>query len=215
MHHFSYSASIKSNPEGLPFELLVPSTRTITECNGTGVASELIVSPTSADNSESSQMIDPANVVVSSTPATSESSWAWLPGELVGSIAERLPNDDYFRFGAVCTSWASAPAVGGYLPPRCHFPWLMLSHDPYPFLSFPDNRSYHFPTEMWGTKCLGSQDGWLISLHGFSQSCLLNPITRSKINMPPFSPNIHIRNVILLSSIPSATVGSSFLIVVM
>ena len=74
-------------------------------------------------------------------PATSESSWAWLRVELIGSIVERLPISDYFRLRAVCTTWASALAVGCYLPSRSHFPWLMLSHAPYSFLSLPDNRS--------------------------------------------------------------------------
>ncbi|XP_020266594.1 putative F-box protein At4g22170 [Asparagus officinalis] len=129
-------------------------------------------------------------------------------------IAERLTPGDFLRFRSVCTAWASAITVGGYSPLRNFIPWLMLSDNPYSFFSIPDSLSYHYPSDVRCIECISAQNGWLAIVHGVSKYCLINPITRSQINLPPVSRNFHVRKIVL-SSTPSANISSSCIIVAM
>ncbi|KAJ4779603.1 F-box protein (DUF295) [Rhynchospora pubera] len=123
--------------------------------------------------------------------------WANLPPEMVELISRKVKYIvDFIRFRAVCSTWRSVSCPKGHhLPPQR--PWLML---PYDWDLYKKNggtrffydvweskmREFHLPKTM-GMTCCASYRGWLllVSYKG-REVCLLNPLTRSRIKLPPF-----------------------------
>ncbi|XP_010905854.1 F-box protein SKIP23-like [Elaeis guineensis] len=116
-------------------------------------------------------------------------NWAALPLELQALILGRLEVADYLRFGAVCRSWCSTVAERPCLP-KPQIPWLMLSDstrdpDTRRFFSRPDQKMYkiHLP-EIHGRLCIGSSEGWLITVDELSELHALNPLTGASLALP-------------------------------
>ncbi|XP_010909847.1 F-box protein At2g26160-like [Elaeis guineensis] len=119
----------------------------------------------------------------------SHNNWAALPPELQALILGRLEVADYLRFGVVCRSWCSTVAQRPCLP-KPQIPWLMLSDstsdpDTRRFFSRPDRKMYkiHLP-EIHGRLCIGSSEGWLITVDELSELHALNPLTGASLALP-------------------------------
>ncbi|KAJ4777844.1 F-box family protein [Rhynchospora pubera] len=129
------------------------------------------------------------------------SDWSHLPPDIVQLISEKFKSiTDYLRFRAVCSPWRSASLPRPrHLPPQ--LPWLMLTHKPYKkqkgqrhngvYLFYDLERSklreVHLP-ETTGMVCCASYQGWLLLLASKGREVLLlNPITRARIQLPPFT----------------------------
>ncbi|KAJ3687854.1 hypothetical protein LUZ61_017018 [Rhynchospora tenuis] len=129
--------------------------------------------------------------------------WAHLPTEIVESISEKVKSiTEFARFRAVCSPWRSATLSKlRHLPPQ--LPWLMLPYVTHPeWISgglkedgirlFYDRwesklRKLHLP-ESIGMTCCASYRGWLLLVATKGrQVLLLNPLTRARIELPPFS----------------------------
>lgn len=121
--------------------------------------------------------------------------WTQLPRELFESISKCLTiYADYLRFRAVCHSWRSSVSnIPRHLPPQ--LPWLMLpytqslqSHLAFFDLSAQSLHLLELPEAASHRKrrC-GSSHGWLVILGETPEVLLLNPLTRSKIHLPPLS----------------------------
>ncbi|KAJ4786502.1 F-box protein SKIP23 [Rhynchospora pubera] len=129
--------------------------------------------------------------------------WAHLPTEIVESISEKLKSiTDLARFRAVCSSWRSATLSQlRHLPPQ--LPWLMLPYVTHPewisgglkdagirlFYDRWESRLHklHLP-ESIGMTCCASYRGWLLLVETKGrQVLLLNPLTRARIELPPFT----------------------------
>ncbi|KAJ1695833.1 hypothetical protein LUZ63_012531 [Rhynchospora breviuscula] len=120
--------------------------------------------------------------------------WANLPPEIVELISKKVKYIvDYIRFRAVCSTWRSVPCPKQHrLPPQ--LPWLML---PYDASICKENGETRFFYDVWESKmrklyvpaitCCASYHGWLllVSYKG-SEVSLLNPLTRSEVELPPF-----------------------------
>ncbi|KAJ4745352.1 F-box protein skip23 [Rhynchospora pubera] len=124
--------------------------------------------------------------------------WAHLPPEIIDLISEKAKYIvDHLRFRAVCSTWRSASLPNPrHLPPQ--LPWLMLPYNGYLWTTKNGTRFFydvwesrmreiHLP-ETSGATCCASYRGWLlvVSYKGREIS-LLNPLTRSEIELPPFS----------------------------
>ncbi|PON60612.1 F-box domain containing protein [Parasponia andersonii] len=127
--------------------------------------------------------------------------WTQLPPELVESISKNLTiYADYLRFRVVCRSWrSSVPKTPNHLPPQ--LPWLMLPHSHHrrphraAFFNLSHNKVHllNLPeASSLGKRCCGSCHGWLVILDETPSVLLLNPLTRSKLHLPPVStfPNV-------------------------
>ncbi|KAJ3687824.1 hypothetical protein LUZ61_016988 [Rhynchospora tenuis] len=132
------------------------------------------------------------------------SKWALLPQLVVHLISEKIKSmGDYVRFRAVCSPWRSASlSKPRHLPPQ--LPWLMNPQ----WFSLKDEgirlfynpweskiHKLHLP-ETRNMRCYASYRGWLLLTTGQgSEVFLLNPLTRDRINLPPFdTPVKHIRD---------------------
>ncbi|KAJ3688009.1 hypothetical protein LUZ61_017173 [Rhynchospora tenuis] len=124
--------------------------------------------------------------------------WAHLPPLIVELISEKVKSiTDYVRFRAVCSPWRSAsfPKPRHHLPPQ--LPWLMLPYEQNP----DDDDGTHLFYDLWESKmrklqltetigmmCCASERGWLLFVAtGGTELFLLNPITRARIQLPPFT----------------------------
>ncbi|KAJ4820809.1 F-box protein (DUF295) [Rhynchospora pubera] len=121
--------------------------------------------------------------------------WSHLPELAVHLISRKVKSIvDYVRFRAVCSSWRSAsPPKPSHLPPQ--LPWLMI-HDITTikegitlFYDLWESKMHklHLPeiVNMW---CLASCHGWLLLTTTSGQEVfLLNPLTRARIQLPPFN----------------------------
>ncbi|KAJ4804672.1 F-box family protein [Rhynchospora pubera] len=122
--------------------------------------------------------------------------WAHLPPEIVESISEKVKSiTDLARFRSVCSPWRSATfPKPRHLPPQ--LPWLMLQCHTNCY----DGNRIHFFYDVWESKmreihlpetismtCSGSYRGWLLltSTRG-KHVFFLNPLTRVRIQLPPF-----------------------------
>ncbi|KAJ4804666.1 F-box family protein [Rhynchospora pubera] len=131
--------------------------------------------------------------------------WAHLPLAAVKLVSEKIKSiTDYVRFRAVCSPWRSAslPKPRHHLPAQ--LPWLMIPGSPnqdwsnYPvkkddgvrlFYDLWESkmRKLHLP-ELSGMKCCASHRGWLLLVAtGGTEAFLLNPITRDRVQLPPFT----------------------------
>ncbi|KAJ4786312.1 F-box protein (DUF295) [Rhynchospora pubera] len=115
-------------------------------------------------------------------------------------VSEKVKSiTDYVLFRAVCSPWRSA----SFPKPRHHFPpqlpWLMLPYSPEQNPEDDDGtclfydlweskmRKLHLP-ETIGMMCCASDHGWLLLVAtGGTEIFLLNPITRARIQLPPFT----------------------------
>ncbi|ONK75422.1 uncharacterized protein A4U43_C03F16680 [Asparagus officinalis] len=138
----------------------------------------------------------------SSEPVPSSPDWANLFPEVLTLIAKRLSAADYARFSAVCTSWASvaSPENGmpGPLALRRGQPYLLFSGDGvgdceqsdfctlFDFLDDSFRRIRPLP-EIRGKWLVGSQFGWLAVVDELANPSLLNPFTRTQIELPPIT----------------------------
>ncbi|CAL9072833.1 unnamed protein product, partial [Musa textilis] len=117
--------------------------------------------------------------------------WSKLPAYLLRQIAELLVVDvaDYVHFRAVCTTWRSAAVDPRRRPPQ--LPWLLLHHDRTTnrlyFFSFSDAKTHsiRLPDRACDCHICLSCDGWLVLKKASSRICLLNPLSRTLIELPP------------------------------
>lgn len=123
--------------------------------------------------------------------------WSALSSDLLQSIADRFLTagslEYYIRFRSVCVSWRSATIDPSHIRDS-HPPWLMLSFDE---RSLTTIRSFYRHSDrktltldlpqVLGHRILGSSDGWLVLIHKSSAVRLFNPLTRSRIDLPPLS----------------------------
>ncbi|KAJ3690343.1 hypothetical protein LUZ61_019507 [Rhynchospora tenuis] len=128
--------------------------------------------------------------------------WAHLPGAAVLLISEKLKSvTDYVRFCAVCSPWraASLPKPR-HLPPQ--LPWVMIPWDCrdkeddgirlFYDLWESKMRKLHLP-ETSGMVCSSSDYGWILLVEAKGKEVfLLNPLTRARINLPPFATLRHL-----------------------
>ncbi|XP_078165474.1 F-box protein SKIP23-like [Carex rostrata] len=123
--------------------------------------------------------------------------WAHLPLAAVRLISQKIKCiTDYVQFRAVCSPWSAAS-----LPKPCHLPhqlpWLMV---PSPKL-FQEDDGIRLFYDLWEAKmrkihlpetidkvCCASYRGWLLLVaRGGSELFLLNPLTRARVELPPFT----------------------------
>ncbi|KAK4742673.1 hypothetical protein SAY87_000674 [Trapa incisa] len=128
--------------------------------------------------------------------------WSHLPKELLEKISLQIPiYSDYIRFRAVCRSfWSSAPRFPYHLPPQ--LPWLLLPVDSSysSFFNLQDRRVHYFPRSTGAGppfpfnrhRCCGSSHGWLAATGESPEITLVNPLTMSKVDLPPLTtfPNV-------------------------
>ncbi|KAJ3702108.1 hypothetical protein LUZ61_005813 [Rhynchospora tenuis] len=125
-----------------------------------------------------------------STSASELPDWAHLPELVLHLISTKLKSfTDHVRFRAVCSSWRASSRK------PCQLPWLMIN----------DNRTkkkgFGLFYDLWESKmhklyfsetthmaCLASCQGWLLlTASGGQEVLLLNPLTRGRIQLPPFN----------------------------
>ncbi|KAJ4802646.1 F-box family protein [Rhynchospora pubera] len=129
--------------------------------------------------------------------------WANIPVDIVGLISEKVKSiTDYVRFRAVCSPWRSASlSQPRHVLPQ--LPWLMIPYMPFPerlpldkkddgVRLFYDHREskmrkLHLP-ETIGMMCCASYRGWLLLVAREGKEVfLLNPLTRARVQLPPFT----------------------------
>lgn len=125
------------------------------------------------------------------TKRTKGVDWSKLPAHLLRQIAELLVVDvsDYVHFRAVCTTWRSAAVDPRRRPPQ--LPWLLLQHDRttnrLSFFSLSDAKTHsiRLPDRACDCHVCLSCDGWLVLKKASSRICLLNPLSRTLLELPP------------------------------
>lgn len=116
--------------------------------------------------------------------------WSNLPLELLGLIARQLHfAQDYVRFGAVCKAWRLVILQKG--SNSCSLlPWLMLAEKESndlreSYCPFTNRVFKLYLPEIVSKRCWGSSHGWLVTVGPDFQMCLLNPLSRQQILLPP------------------------------
>ncbi|XP_078162770.1 F-box protein SKIP23-like [Carex rostrata] len=134
--------------------------------------------------------------------------WAHLPTVAVQLISEKVKSiTDFVRFRAVCLPWRSASLPQPHhLPPQLS--WLMIPYYPDPEHNRKDDgirlfydlwqskmHKLHLP-ETSGKMCCASYRGWLVlvATQG-TEVFLLNPLTRARIHLPPFTTPVKVFGV--------------------
>ncbi|KAJ3688775.1 hypothetical protein LUZ61_017939 [Rhynchospora tenuis] len=124
--------------------------------------------------------------------------WAYLPELVLHWISEKLKSiTDFVHFRAVCSPWHAAPLPKPrHLPPQ--LPWVMFAHklnadkDDDGMRLFYDlwkskMHRLHLP-EIIGKSCCATHRGWLLVIATEGREVfLLNPLTRARIDLPPFT----------------------------
>ncbi|KAM0939149.1 hypothetical protein DsansV1_C21g0167531 [Dioscorea sansibarensis] len=111
-----------------------------------------------------------------------------LRKDIMGDITKYLPLKDYIRFGAIRSSW-SAKAIGRYHAPDHGFPLLIVNDDspegnPRLFNIFTQK---FYPLDLpRGYRCCGSSRGWLVMMNSSMKMFLLNPFSKTQIELPSF-----------------------------
>ncbi|XP_020264435.1 F-box protein SKIP23-like isoform X2 [Asparagus officinalis] len=158
--------------------------------------------PVFASSSSSSIETLATSAMASGTVPSSHPDWANLLGEVLTLIAKRLSAVDYCSFSAVCTSWASIASPENGMPRplslRKNEPYLIFSGDGvgncqqsdfctlFDYLDNSFTKIHHLP-EIRGKWIIGSQFGWLAVIDELANPSLLNPFTRSQIELPPIT----------------------------
>ncbi|GAB2289267.1 hypothetical protein Dimus_023572 [Dionaea muscipula] len=138
-----------------------------------------------------------------------ERDWSDLPSELLVSISEKLMiYADYIRLRSVCLNWRSGlPTTPHHLP--CQLPWLMLPplittstssstsdhrRSCRGFYNLVNNKVHYLnlPEASRPRRVCCSSLGWLVVVNETPEIYCLNPLTRSKVYLPPLStfPNV-------------------------
>ncbi|KAJ3706860.1 hypothetical protein LUZ61_010565 [Rhynchospora tenuis] len=135
---------------------------------------------------------------------TESPDWSYLPTVVIHLISQKVKSIvDYVRFRAVCSPWRSASLPKPtHLPPQ--LPWLMISYDSNPeddgmrlFYDLCQSKMHklHLP-EISGKKCHASCNGWLVVVAPLGKEVfLLNPLTRARIQLPPFTAPVKVFGV--------------------
>ncbi|XP_056688960.1 uncharacterized protein [Spinacia oleracea] len=125
--------------------------------------------------------------------------WSAILDDILVKIAETLTiYSDYIRLRAVCLNWRkSLPFTPPYTLP-CQLPWLLLppptSITPHydsrrTFYNILSNKLHTFSVSesSYPRRILGSSHGYLILTSGTPEVFCLNPVTKSKVHLPPLS----------------------------
>ncbi|XP_021756154.1 F-box protein At2g26160-like [Chenopodium quinoa] len=133
--------------------------------------------------------------------------WSEIPDDILLKIAQTLTiYSDYIRLRAVCSKWRiSLPIAPPHTLP-CQLPWLLLpppttSITPYTnftvtdtdprrtFYNFLTNKLHtlSLPESSYPRRILGSCHGNLILTTGTPEVFCLNPLSKSKVFLPPLS----------------------------
>ncbi|XP_077239746.1 uncharacterized protein LOC143880654 [Tasmannia lanceolata] len=117
-----------------------------------------------------------------------DNRWSNIPKDIMELILKRLGLADYIRSGAVCVSWRSFMREKRY-PPVPELPWIMLSEHDFrktrSFYSLSEGRVYKLNLpEAYGVSWCGSFMGWMIMTDDLKRTFLLNPFSRSQIQLP-------------------------------
>ncbi|KAH0464974.1 hypothetical protein IEQ34_005077 [Dendrobium chrysotoxum] len=129
-------------------------------------------------------------------------AWSDLPIDLLCCISSHLHVLDFLRFSAVCTSWNFGLANNALFRIKCRAsPWLCLPSnvgEVSDTLTFCDLtmkkeegdidcclRFSSLGSHIFGRRCFGSKDGWLVTLDQIDlQHRLFNPLTKAEISLP-------------------------------
>ncbi|KDP36865.1 hypothetical protein JCGZ_08156 [Jatropha curcas] len=122
------------------------------------------------------------------------SLWAQLPPEFLQVIAEKHTNyvDYYVCTRAVCKSWYAAIQKRPNNNLLCQLPFLLLPNhlnkpDHRGFYSMSNDKTYRLELpEAFEKRCCGSSHGWLIMVEETPTIFLLNPLTRTRIELPSY-----------------------------
>ncbi|XP_042498627.1 F-box protein At2g26160-like [Macadamia integrifolia] len=118
--------------------------------------------------------------------------WSELPEDIVEHIAKRLTFIlDFTRFGAVCRSWRFVESKKKRLltPQPPFLMHIMVGKDGgmiYNYYSLSENKKFEFTIpKTHGIKCVGSTEGWILTVDDCFKMLLLNPFTSAQIELPP------------------------------
>ena len=161
----------------------------------------------------------------------SHSQWSLLPTDLLNTIEAHLElYVDKVRLRCVCSSWRSSLSE---MPNHkaCQLPWLLL---PYKdnvigtsnssscgFLDPLEKKVHKLELPEIGEKVFkGSAYGWVVVANKNDTIYLVNPLTRAKVKLPPYSkfPDVrkyradkHENEYLIWSLSPISTPGDSYL----
>ncbi|XP_074287111.1 putative F-box protein At4g22660 isoform X2 [Silene latifolia] len=119
--------------------------------------------------------------------------WSTLPLDLLGDIAMRLETiEDFIYFSAVCQSWNRVSYLIKHQWRPIPIPWLLLSentsnnpHCVRKIFNPSNNKCYKLNLpETFGTRCWGSDYGWVAMVDRDLNVRLFNPITKAEIRFP-------------------------------
>ncbi|KAF5740408.1 F-box protein SKIP23-like [Tripterygium wilfordii] len=120
-----------------------------------------------------------------------EADWSSLNSDLLEAIANRLRIEDYVRVQAVCKPWR---LLIERFPrhPHNQLPWLALppaeNSNTCRFYSFTERKLHHIELpELRERRCCGSSHGWMVMVDKSPDVFLLNPLTGSRIPLPPIT----------------------------
>ncbi|XP_074267422.1 putative F-box protein At4g17565 [Silene latifolia] len=118
--------------------------------------------------------------------------WSGMPNELLQDIFLKIDClDDAIHFSFVCKEWLSVfRQVGPNLSSAN--PWLLFPENtednPEGMRKVynPGNKYYNLRVpEIFGKKCWGSSLGWIVTYDGELEISLFNPLTKSRLQLPP------------------------------
>ncbi|CAL5050920.1 unnamed protein product [Urochloa decumbens] len=111
--------------------------------------------------------------------AAQSSSWRDLQPQLLGLILGRLPSlADRVRLRAVCQTWRYNARLQPIPPP---LPWLSLLNGT--FLSIPGGEIHRMPISA-DARYHGSVDNWLLLMHKDGRFSLVNPFSKTALQLP-------------------------------
>ncbi|KAJ4773357.1 F-box protein (DUF295) [Rhynchospora pubera] len=125
-------------------------------------------------------------------------NWSYLPELVLHWISEKVKSiADFIRYRTVCSAWRSASLpMPRHLPPQ--LPWLMIGHK---LNADQDDDGKRLFYDLWKDKmhmldlpeivdkgCSGTHRGWILFVAREGREVfLLNPLTRARIPLPPFT----------------------------
>ncbi|KAL2895441.1 F-box protein SKIP23 [Bienertia sinuspersici] len=133
--------------------------------------------------------------------------WSEIPDDILFKIAQTLPiYSDYIRLRAVCLKWRiTLPSTPLHTLP-CQLPWLLLPPSSTSIKALCNNittitntrrtfyniltnklHTFHLLESTYPRRILGSSHGYLIITSETPEIFCFNPLTKSKIFLPPLS----------------------------